>query len=172
MSTSVYRKPTNTDRYIPFNSHHHPRVLTGFIRCMRDRALQVCDEDHRQQELHHLEEVFTANGFPRKLVKSNLSMPQSAPNLPNDTSQDTLSEEPKVLCLPYVRRLSEKLDKFYPYHQHNGEENSHFLCSPHSNHTLFLPTPSQLQHCHLQLQNVEQWIQHCSLRQEDTLTPT
>ena len=80
MSTSVYQKPTNTDRYIPFSSDHHPRVLTGVIRCMRDRALQVCDEDHRQQELHHLEKVFTANGFPTKLVKSSLSMPQTPLN--------------------------------------------------------------------------------------------
>ena len=108
LSTSVYRKPTNTNRYIPFSSHHHPRVLTGVIRCMSDRALQVCDEDHRQQELHHLEKVFTANGFPTKLVKSSLSMPQK---LLSDTSQDTPSEEPKVLRLPYVRRLSEKLEK-------------------------------------------------------------
>ena len=38
-------------------------------------------------------------------------MPQSTPNLPNDTSQDTPSDEPKVLCLPYVCRLSEKLEK-------------------------------------------------------------
>ena len=111
MSTSVYRKPTNTDCYISFSSHHHPRVLTGVIRCMRDRALQVCDEDHRQQELHHLEKVFTANGFPTKLVKSSLSMPQNPPKPLNDTPQDTPSEEPKVLCLPYVRRLSEKLEK-------------------------------------------------------------
>ena len=108
MSTSVYRKPTNTDCYIPFSSHHHPRVLTGVIRFMRDRALQVCDEDHRQQELHHLEKVFTANGFPTKVVKSSLSMPQKPPS---NTSQDTPSEEPKVLCLPYVRRLSEKIEK-------------------------------------------------------------
>ena len=78
---------------------------------MRDRALQVCDEDQRQQELHHLEEVFTVNGFPRKLVKSNLSMHQSAPNLPKDTSQDTPSDG--ALCLPYVRQLSEKIEKVY-----------------------------------------------------------
>ena len=107
----MYRKPTNTDRYIPFSSHHHPRVLTGVIRRMRDRALQVCDEDHRQQELHHLEKVFTANGFPTKLVKSSLFMLQNPPKSLSDTSQDTPSEEHKVLCLPYVRRLSEKIEK-------------------------------------------------------------
>ena len=29
--TSVYHKPTSTERYIHFHSHHHPRVLTGVI---------------------------------------------------------------------------------------------------------------------------------------------
>ena len=111
LTTSVYRKPTNTDCYIPFSSHHYSCVFTGVIRCVRDRALQVCDEDHRQQELHHLEKVFTANGFPTKLVKSSLSMTQNPPKPLSNTAQDTPSEEPKVLCLPYVRWLSEKLEK-------------------------------------------------------------
>ena len=75
MSTAVYRKPTHTDRYLPFSSHHHPQVLTGTMRCMRDRALQVCDDAHRHQELEHLEKVFLANGFPKKLVETNLSTP-------------------------------------------------------------------------------------------------
>ena len=109
LSTSVYRKPTNTYRYIPFSSH--PCVLTGVIRCMRDRALQVCDENHRQQELHHLEKVFTANEFNTKLVKSSLSMPQNPPKPLSNTAQDTPSEEPKVLCLPYIRWISEQLEK-------------------------------------------------------------
>ena len=38
LSTSVYRKPTNTDYYIPFLSYHHQRTITGELRCMRERA--------------------------------------------------------------------------------------------------------------------------------------
>ena len=35
--TSVYQKPTHTERYIPFNSHHHhQKTITGVLRSMRD----------------------------------------------------------------------------------------------------------------------------------------
>ena len=36
LATSVYRKPTHTDRYIPFNSHHHSKTITGVMRGMKD----------------------------------------------------------------------------------------------------------------------------------------
>ena len=50
LRTSVYRKPTHTDRYINFNSHHHPRVLRGTIQCLKDRAYHVCDSTSRTAE--------------------------------------------------------------------------------------------------------------------------
>ena len=34
LNTSVHRKTTHTDHYIPFHSHHHPRTVTGVMRCM------------------------------------------------------------------------------------------------------------------------------------------
>ena len=30
--TSVYQKPTHTERYIPFNSHHHRKTIMGVLR--------------------------------------------------------------------------------------------------------------------------------------------
>ena len=41
LSTSVYRKPTHTDRYLPSHSHHHSRMLTGVMQCMHYRAHQI-----------------------------------------------------------------------------------------------------------------------------------
>ena len=73
---AVYRKPTHTDRYIPYHSHHHPRMLTGVMWGMRDRALRICDNTSKQPEMEHLARVFQANGFPEKLVRKALSKPQ------------------------------------------------------------------------------------------------
>ena len=95
--TSLYRKPTHTDRYIPFHSHHHLRVLTGVMRGMHNRALQVYDDTSRPAEMQHLEEVFTANGLPEQLVKNTLS------RLPRYIEEDNQPEErPTIL---YTQKL-------------------------------------------------------------------
>ena len=105
-STYMYRKPTHTERYIPYNYHHHLRVLTGVIRCMQNRALQVCDDASKQVEMEHLEEEFQANGFPERLVKRALSCAPS-PRGPPREDDDPEEETPKLVCVPYVRGVSE-----------------------------------------------------------------
>lgn len=67
--TSVYCKPTHTDRYIHFDSHHHPRILIGVVRCLGDRARSICARSTRGREMKHLEAVFAANGYPKPLVQ-------------------------------------------------------------------------------------------------------
>ena len=108
LSTAVYRKPTHTDRYIPYHSHHHPRMLTGVMRGMRDRALRICDNTSKQPEMEHLARVFQANGFPEKLVRKTLSKPQRQQIREQPPEEE---EPPKTLHIPYVRGLSEKIEK-------------------------------------------------------------
>ena len=107
--TSVYRKPTHTERYIPYHSHHHPRTTTGVLRCMRDRACNICHPTKMQQEMDHLNQVFQANGFPENLVKKTLTTrPSPLPETPEPQQPD---DPPKTLCTPYIRGLSEKIAK-------------------------------------------------------------
>ena len=41
LDITVYRKPTYTDRYLDFWSHHPPHVKRGLVRCLFDRAIGV-----------------------------------------------------------------------------------------------------------------------------------
>ena len=110
LCTGVYRKPTHTDRYIPFHSHHHRRTITGVLRCMHNRAHRICDSTSRKPELQHLQSVFQANGFPEDLVKKTLSRrPHPTPPLPS--SEPTGKDPLGIMCLPYVQGLSEKLER-------------------------------------------------------------
>ena len=62
ISTRVHRKITHTDRYINYSLHHHPRIKTGVIACLRDRAENICDKKHARMEKKHLK------SFPSKWI--------------------------------------------------------------------------------------------------------
>ena len=38
LATSVYRKPTHTDQYLAYDSHHPQSVKRGIVKCLYDRA--------------------------------------------------------------------------------------------------------------------------------------
>ena len=43
LMTGIYRQATHTDRYIHFDSHHHPRVKSETIKCLRNRIDRICE---------------------------------------------------------------------------------------------------------------------------------
>ncbi len=43
--TSIYRKKTHTDCYLNYKSNHHPRILSGVVKCLR---ASVCKCNTRQ----------------------------------------------------------------------------------------------------------------------------
>ena len=92
--TSVYQKHTHMDQYLQYNSHHHPRVKTGIISCLRQRACNICDEDKLGPELEHLQETFQVNGYPTKLVRTPTRTRRHGDS-PGDR------EKPKKLFIPY-----------------------------------------------------------------------
>ena len=64
VKTQVYRKPTHTNQYVNFRSHHHPRIKAGIVKCLTHRAKEVCHPNTLQPELNHIQEVFQDNGYP------------------------------------------------------------------------------------------------------------
>ncbi len=64
-SHQVYRKPTHTDRYLNYRSFHHPSILQSVPNTLINRAHAISDQDHLQEELHHIKTTLTnINGYP------------------------------------------------------------------------------------------------------------
>ena len=81
-TTKVYRKPTHTDLYIHYSSHHHLSVKSGTVRCLGRRAGTICvDETSREEELAHLRDTFWGNGYPKGIITNNLKTAQNNPAL-------------------------------------------------------------------------------------------
>ena len=56
LKTTVYRKPTATNEYPHFSSHHADFTKTGVIKCLAKRAEAACSEEGaRKEEIAYLE---------------------------------------------------------------------------------------------------------------------
>ena len=106
--TSVYRKPTHTDRYLNYGSNHHPRIKSGIVKCLAHRARTVCSKDTLEKELNHLQGVFESNNYPPSLVSKHLH--QRERKLANNIDADDI-EKQHLLVTPYVKGLSENIER-------------------------------------------------------------
>ena len=54
LDISVYKKPTHTDQYLHFESHHLTHVKRGVVTCLHDRAREIIImQDSFQKEVDH-----------------------------------------------------------------------------------------------------------------------
>ena len=60
LSTNVYRKPTHTDQYLQWDSHHHLSAKYSVISTLMHRAKTVCSNPELlQKEMEHLRKALT-----------------------------------------------------------------------------------------------------------------
>ena len=106
--SSVYRKPTFTGQYPNFNFHHPYTVKKGIVRCLQHRAKTISSNtDAYQEEMISLRHNLHRNNYPESIT--------SAPrNLDRRVEDNT--RKLTTVCLPYVKGLTERIQK---------------ICSPH-----------------------------------------
>ena len=104
LSTSVYRKPTHTDQYLTYDSHHPQSVKRGIVKCLYDRSKHLITiPSVISQEKKHLSSVLVSNDYPFLFVK-----------IITKTTKQTATTEPApeiktTAVLSYVKGLSEAL---------------------------------------------------------------
>ena len=99
INTSVYRKPTHTDRYLQYTSHHPGYVKRGVVSCLFHRARTVAAGEEVSREEEHLCEVLRSNGYPEHVFRSAA--------LQRERRQEETTKY--TICLPYVSGVSEDL---------------------------------------------------------------
>ena len=69
-SVGVYRKPTHTDLYLPWDSNHHLSAKYSVIKTLTHRAHTICSTPkHLETELKHLEEALGHCKYPNWAIK-------------------------------------------------------------------------------------------------------
>ena len=101
--TSVYRKPTFTGQYLNFNSHHPYSVKYGIARCLQHRAQTKSSDSHTyHQEMTRLKNTLRRNNYPDSILSTRKM---------NRVSEESETQKPPTVCLPYIRGVSERIQK-------------------------------------------------------------
>ena len=101
VSTSVYRKPTHTDQYLAFDSHHPMAHKRAVVRTLMHRAEALCSSGvSRAQEEKRLQEALEKNGYLATFVQ-RLRLPQ--------TDQNERQTARTSVTIPYIHGLSQSI---------------------------------------------------------------
>ena len=119
ISVRVYSKPTHTDQYLKFTSHHLARAKKSIITSLFNRAKNIISSNPSDQEKeeNHLTAVLQANGYPRKFTKNTIrasQLPRQMANNDNTENQEQIA--PAKINLPYVKGTSEQLKRIFNDH--------------------------------------------------------
>ena len=105
--TSVFRKPTNTDKYLDFRSHHPLSHKVSVIRTLYSRAVKLSTTSLlRTSEEEHIIKALEENGYTQYLVRrvgSGCESKTSTVVSPDD--QEPIAK----ITLPYIRSVSDSI---------------------------------------------------------------
>ena len=114
----VYRKPTHTDRYLDFSSHHDIKhnISTASTLLFRASSLPSSHEG-KTREINHIRATLKANGYPSAVISTILNKKPPSPTVPplkESVSMFFKWAEPSdtqkgFACLPYISSLPEPL---------------------------------------------------------------
>ncbi len=114
---TVYRKPTHTDQYLHFKSHHPLHQKLGVVRTLLDRCDTVVTKpEDREKEEKHIEKALGACGYPPWTIKK-VKTSRMAKQEKKKQQKDTQEKSRGMVVIPYVEGLSEAVDRVFRKHR-------------------------------------------------------
>ena len=115
LNTRVYRKPTHTDLYLQWDSHHSIAAKYSVINTIHHRTKAVSSNKQLlKEEEDHLQKVFTENKYliwalNRVKLKTKANQTQEQCKQKNTNAKETSGNKKSHMVLPYVKGLCESL---------------------------------------------------------------
>ena len=112
--TSVYRKPTHTDRYLDFNSNHPKSAKRAVVRALTDRAKNVCSSPELlAEEMDHLGKVLKYNNYPKWMIDQHRRNSSERRLIDPETGNEV--KKSVFISAPYFPGLSESFKQLFKY---------------------------------------------------------
>ena len=90
LTTSVYRKPTHTDQYLAYDSHHPQSVKRGIVKCLYERAKRLVTKPSVISEEKKICHLFWFLMVILFLSCRNLTRPENPTRVPNPPTSSKL----------------------------------------------------------------------------------
>ena len=142
LSISVYRKPTHTDQYLQWDSHHHLSAKFSVIQTLSHRASTMCSNPELlQNEKEHLRKALTKCKYPKwALDKVEKKLDRSSRQVSDGGNKNAQSANHEVqnkghIVIPYTQGLCESIKKIcsrygIQTHSKGGRAIKNLLVSP------------------------------------------
>jgi len=103
LSFSVYRKPTNSGKFLDFDSYHHTTHKRNVILSLKNRAKKICSENILAHENKLINEQLKNNGYPKSFLNKTKI----------NTQIQQASQQFRYISAPYIKGASEKIGKLF-----------------------------------------------------------
>ena len=110
LKRKVFQKPTHTNRYVQFDSHHPISTKRGVITGLVNRAVQICsDQQLLNEELSRIQNVMESNGYPRGFVKRTIKRQIKKKTGVKLPKEDEKAEKMVNASIPFIEGLSQEV---------------------------------------------------------------
>ena len=115
ISVLVYRKPTHTDQYLHYNSHHQTSCKESVVSSLFNRAYSIITNKYDlHKENTRIQQVLKENEYQRSIISKIFQRITNMHSLPQSQQlmQATDIQEGEIrmsINLPYIESTSEKL---------------------------------------------------------------
>ena len=122
ISVLVYRKPTHTDQYLHYSSHHQTSCKESVVSSFFNRAYSIItNKDDLHKENARIKQMLKENGYQENIISNifkritnNHSLPQSQLTQATDIQEEEIRMS---INLPYVEGTSENLRRIFRSHK-------------------------------------------------------
>ena len=110
---TIYRKPTQNNRYLHFKSNHPPQVKRGVVTSLVDRALNICSESYITDELNFIRDILFGNGYPIVFINNTISrrLARHSRKIKGLLQCEVPVKPSNIIYLPYIPKVTTSLKK-------------------------------------------------------------
>ena len=112
LEREVYQKPTHTNRYVHFTSHHPISVKSGVIDCLMYRATTVASSDDiLRKETVRVVETMRQNGYPKCFTERVISKQRKRTGQERQGRKRNDDEPMEQANIPFVDGVSQEIKR-------------------------------------------------------------